>query len=104
MASDVVRLDSLDTPVEDSKRPTDANSNDVQNSAQDSVESGFQEDDASSRGAASLGGSLSSLSETATEATPTEEERQAWLDEVAKIDEEAATLRLVLQVAVWGVR
>jgi len=100
MASDVVRLDSLDTPVEDSKRPTDANSNDVQNSAQDSVESGFQEDDASSRGAASLGGSLSSLSETATEATPTEEERQAWLDEVAKIDEEAATLRLVLQAKI----
>ena len=70
----------------------------------ESVESGYGGDDdlASSRGtASSLTGSVSSLLEEPSAVTSTDDQRQAWLDEIAKIDEEAATLRLVLQVGVW---
>jgi len=64
----------------------------VGESIEDSVESGYA-------GSVSSG-SLPSLAETPSSAGPTEEERKAWADEMAKIEEEAATLRLVLQAKV----
>jgi len=117
MASKGVHFDStLDASSDVPKRPSDANSNDLldldtgrtmgQNQTtvgRESVESGYGGDDdlASSRGtASSLTGSVSSLLEEPSAATPTDDQRQAWLDEIAKIDEEAATLRLVLQAKI----
>ena len=110
MASEIVRLDSVEAADETSPKhaTTDPNSNDILDP--NSVESGFvgDDDDLASGGAAgSLSGSVSSLTEPdgAAAAGPTEEERQAWMAEIAKIDEEAATLRSVLRVGVGvGVR
>ena len=106
MASKGVHFDnSLDVSEDGPKRPSDANSNDLLDLGRESVESGYVEEkedaDGASSGrgtASSLTGSVSSLLEEPSVASPTEEQRQAWFDEIAKIDEEAATLRLVLQV------
>ena len=68
----------------------DVNDNIVGESIEDSVESGYTGSISS--------GSLPSLAETPSSPVPSEEERKAWTDEMAKIEEEAVTLRLVLQV------
>ena len=92
------------------KLGSDSNGNQVEDtsvSLEESFESGF--DDGligSSRGTGtgSVSGStigspsLASLDEPAALAEPTEEERLAWQQEMLKIEEETATLRLVLQV------
>lgn len=108
MASKGVHFDnSLDVSEDGPKRPSDANSNDLLDLGRESVESGYVEEkedaDGASSGrgtASSLTGSVSSLLEEPSVASPTEEQRQAWFDEIAKIDEEAATLRLVLQAKI----
>jgi len=94
------------------KLGSDSNGNQVEDtsvSLEESFESGF--DDGligSSRGTGtgSVSGStigspsLASLDEPAALAEPTEEERLAWQQEMLKIEEETATLRLVLQAKV----
>jgi len=106
MASKGVHFDStLDASSDGPKRPSDANSNDLLDldTGRESVESGYggEDDLVSSRGtASSLTGSVSSLLEEPSAMTSTDDQRQAWLDEIAKIDEEAATLRLVLQAKI----
>ena len=92
MSAEIVRLDSVEPSESGAKLTTDANANDVLEAA--SVESGYGGGDDDS----SVDGSVASLSDAAAPDAPTEEERQAWIAEIAKIEEEAATLRLVLQV------
>ena len=92
MSDEIVRLDSVEPSESGAKLTTDANANDVLEAA--SVESGYGGGD----DASSVGGSVASLSDAAAPDAPTEEERQAWIAEIFKIEEEAATLRLVLQV------
>lgn len=88
----------------------DINGNAIENSIENSIESGYfaSESDGDSRATGSASGSLSSLAglgqdvevSAPTPAEPTEEEKKAWLGELAKIDEETATLRLVLQAKI----
>jgi len=97
--------------VEGPKTIANSNNNNNSVSIEDSLESGFADGLASSSSgivgsSSSIGGSsplasptLSSIDEQAASASggPTEEERLAWEQEMRKVEEEMATLRLVLQ-------
>lgn len=91
----------------DENRNSNVKVGDSSVSLEDSLESGFADGlPASSRGTGSVGGStlgspsLASLDEPNASMEPTEEERLAWEQEMVKIEEETATLRLVLQAKV----